>query len=109
MKAGRHDDSDARAAVEFHPEAATELEDAAAFFRERAEGRGASFLAAAAAAGRRAVGWPLAGTPLEGGRRRVYLRRFPYAIVYRVLTDGRIRVLAVADLRRRPRYWRRRR
>jgi plasmid stabilization system protein ParE len=97
------------AAAEFHPDAEAELEQAIAFYEQRAEGLGADFLAAAEEAVRRAVEWPSAGTPLEAGRRRVYLRRFPYAVVYRVLSESRIRVLAVADLRRRPRYWRRRR
>src|SRR5215211_5437064 len=65
--------------------------------QERTEGLGEGFLAAAEEAVQRVVEWPSAGTPLEAGRRRVYLRRFPYAVVYRILTNGRIRVLAVAD------------
>ena len=39
------------------------------------------------------------------GTRRVRLRRFPFAIVYRVGTDE-IQVVAVAHLHRRPGYWR---
>ena len=109
MTGGPPDEPRAHRAVEFHPEAEAELEHAAAFYEERTEGLGEGFLAAAEEAVQRAVEWPSAGTPLEAGRRRVYLRRFPYAVVYRILTNGRIRVLAVADLRRRPRCWRGRR
>ena len=41
---------------------------------------------------------------LEPGIRRRLLRRFPYAIVYAV-DQGRILLLAVAHLKRRPGYW----
>ena len=39
--------------------------------------------------------------------RRLLLRRFPYAVIYR-LDPGRIIVLAIAHQRRRPGYWQRR-
>lgn len=48
---------------------------------------------------------PAAGSPLPAGRRRVLLRRFPYAVIYRELDAARVRVLAVAHFRRRPDYW----
>jgi plasmid stabilization system protein ParE len=38
---------------------------------------------------------------------RVLFRRYPYAIIYRVLPD-RIEILAIAHARRRPGYWRNR-
>ena len=44
----------------------------------------------------------------DAGVRFCPLRRFPYALVY-VEMDDRIWVAAVADQRRRPRYWARRR
>jgi hypothetical protein len=36
--------------------------------------------------------------------RRVFVRRFPYHVVYIELAD-RLQILAVAHDRRRPRYW----
>lgn len=41
---------------------------------------------------------------LRNGTRRVLLAQFPYAIVYREVSDG-FEIVAVAHLRRRPTYW----
>ena len=41
---------------------------------------------------------------LVGAVRRRLLRRFPYALLYKIKPDG-IRVLAVMNLKRRPTYW----
>jgi toxin ParE1/3/4 len=109
MSADRPNGPDTLALVEFHPDAEVELERAALFYEAQVTGLGTDFLLEANQAVRRAVALPSAGTPLGGQRRRFLLRRFPYAVVYRPLASGRIRVLAVADLRRRPGYWRGRR
>ena len=58
---------------------------------------------------RRAVQWPNAGSPVEGTRsavtiRRVPVGRFPYQVVYASVDDV-IYVLAVAHHHRRPGYW----
>ncbi|MBX9927149.1 MAG: type II toxin-antitoxin system RelE/ParE family toxin [Hyphomicrobiaceae bacterium] len=55
----------------------------------------------------RIVQFPHAHPPLRGGFRRSLLTRFPYHIIYRVEDDA-IRIYAVAHLKRRPGYWRRR-
>jgi hypothetical protein len=47
---------------------------------------------------------PEAGMILQGGVRRRLLRRFPYALLYRIKPSG-IRILAVMNLKRRPTYW----
>jgi hypothetical protein len=39
------------------------------------------------------------------GTRRLVLRRFPFAIVYRLAGEF-VLVLAIAHMRRRPGYWR---
>lgn len=44
--------------------------------------------------------WPA----LENGRRRYVMRRFPFVIWYRI-RETDIRVLAIANARRRPGYW----
>ena len=47
---------------------------------------------------------PSLGEKLDPIHRRIPLRRFPYALIFR--RDGEvIRVIAVAHRRRRPRYW----
>jgi hypothetical protein len=50
---------------------------------------------------------PEAGAILRGSVRRRLLRRFPYALLYKIKPGG-IRILAVMNLKRRPTYWVRR-
>jgi plasmid stabilization system protein ParE len=47
--------------------------------------------------------WPVVG----GGLRRRLVRRFPFAILYRNESEE-IVIIAVAHLRRKPGYWRKR-
>jgi len=47
---------------------------------------------------------PEAGVILRGSVRRRLLRRFPYALLYKIQPSG-IRILAVMNLKRRPTYW----
>lgn len=51
-----------------------------------------------------ALNFPLAGTPMQSDMRRVLVRDFPLAVVYRPDDDGII-IFAVAHLSRRPGYW----
>jgi plasmid stabilization system protein ParE len=85
--------------------ALAELQDAAAFYTEKATAelglalvaefeRGANFLLAN----------PMIGTQFRGTSRRYVLRRFPYSIIYRATADE-IQIVAVAHHRRRPGYW----
>lgn len=52
-----------------------------------------------------ALASPLAGTAKKPGVRRVLIRGFPYAVVYRPVENG-ILVYAIAHLARAPKYWR---
>ena len=87
--------------------AEAELHDAAAWYDERSPGLGLRFIVYA----RKRVDelrdapqrWPLAA-----GSRRVLMGRFPYAIVYREVSDDEIEIIAVAHMKRRPSYWRQR-
>ncbi len=57
------------------------------------------------AARRRIAEQPDAWHPLGKDLRRILLKRFPYAIIYRVRAEE-IVIIAYAHLRRRPGYWR---
>lgn len=46
--------------------------------------------------------WPDRGA----GVRRYRIRRFPYGLYYRAVNENEVEILAVADLRRLPDYWR---
>lgn len=91
--------------AEFFPEAIAELEEAYEFYEGRVPGLGAQFKSEFRHALALILEQPRAWTPIGGGLRRCRLNRFPYALVYGE-HEQRIIVIAVANLKRRPRYWR---
>jgi len=93
---------------EFHPAAALELAAAVRAGEEHSPGLGAQLKAEAQRVTQLLLNAPSIGEPLGRDIRRFPLRRFPFALVYRVDKD-RLRVLAVAHRRRRPGYWNQRR
>ncbi|MDQ2916981.1 MAG: type II toxin-antitoxin system RelE/ParE family toxin [Pseudomonadota bacterium] len=76
-----------------------------AYYDQVQPGQGSRFVAAAEEATVRALAFPLAGAPSAPGARRVFLKGFPFSIVYRPEADG-IVVFAVAHHSRLPGYWR---
>ena len=52
----------------------------------------------------RAVAFPLTGSPASKSTRRVFVKNFPFAVVYRLDAEG-IVVFAVAHHSRKPEYW----
>jgi toxin ParE1/3/4 len=89
----------------FHPEAALELEEAAAFYEIRMLGLGKSFAAEVERTVSLIREFPDAGALVGVSRRRVSVSGFPYSIVYRH-TVHTILIIAVAHQRKRPSYWR---
>jgi toxin ParE1/3/4 len=89
-------------------EAAVEMAEAARWYERHRRGLGGEFLAEIDKALVRLEGSPRTGTPVPGIEdtdvRRLFVRRFPYHVVYIELPD-RLQILAVAHDRRRPRYW----
>ena len=88
----------------FIPAAELELDEAAHWYEERREGLGLEFLTVV-----REKVFALMEAPdrwkLVNGSRRALLEGFPYAVVYREVSDDEIEIVAVAHLRRRPKYW----
>jgi len=70
-------------------------------------GLGAKFIEAVEDATARALAYPLAGSPAQHKTRRVFLRDFPFSLVYRSDEQG-ITIYALAHHARRPGYWRNR-
>jgi plasmid stabilization system protein ParE len=91
-------------AVEFHPLAADEAEDAERWYRERNETAAMRFRSELDRAVDLIADRPEAGGPYLGDTRRVLLRRFPFLIVYRARGEL-VQIVAVAHARRRPGYW----
>jgi plasmid stabilization system protein ParE len=81
-------------AVSFRPQAESELLEVRAWYESRREGLGQEFGAAVEHAVDRIAESPLTLPIVRGETRRAILRRFPYAIYFRML-DSDIVVLAV--------------
>jgi plasmid stabilization system protein ParE len=93
--------------VRFVPEADEELSEATAYLNERSKQAAQRFLADVDRAIQLLLQFPRLGSPLVNDLRGFSLRVFPYRLIYRV--EGEIvRIYAVAHVRRRRGYWRRR-
>jgi len=90
--------------VSFHPLAERELNDAAQYYESNGAGLGAAFLTEVQRCCDGIVEYPRAGLVMTGSVRRRLIRRFPYALLYRIRED-QLRILAVMNLKRRPGYW----
>ena len=75
------------------------------YYNREQAGLGARFAAAVEEATARAVTFPLAGSAASKNTRRVFVKDFPFAVVYRPMTDGVV-VFALAHHARLPAYWR---
>lgn len=74
-------------------------------YETKEPGLGERFLVAVQEATARALAYPLTGTPASARTRRMFLKDFPFALVYRPDNMG-IVVFALAHHARRPGYWR---
>ena len=83
-----------------------ELNEAAQFYENRARGLGLEFLDEVDAGITRILGAPLLWPDEGDGVRRYRIRRFPYGLFYRMTGPDEVEIVAVADLRRKPGYWR---
>ena len=75
-----------------------------AYYNGKEPGLGTRFASAVEEATTRAVAFPLAGSPASKSTRRVFVKNFPFAVVYRHDAEG-IVIFAVAHHSRRPEYW----
>ena len=92
------------ARLEFHRLAERELNEAAGYYEAEEAGLGAAFLKEVEHCVQSIDAHPEAGVVLRDSVRRRLLRRFPYALLYKIKPGG-IRILAVMNLKRRPSYW----
>ncbi len=92
----------------FHEEAEAEFDKAVEYYESCRSGLGLEFAEEVYATIKRILPFPAAWTQISQNTRRCLLNRFPYAVIYQE-KNGYIRIIAVADLRRRPGYWKDRR
>ncbi len=88
----------------FHPDAATELNEAADYYALQGSGLDRRFIAEIERALAQAAEFPEASAVAFDRVRCKILLRFPYSLMYSV-TNSTVRVLAVAHHKRRPFYW----
>ena len=87
------------------PPALSELHDAAVFYTTKANAElGLAFVAEFERTTSLLLENPMLGSVFRGDRRRSFLRRFPYSVIYQITTEE-LRIIAVAHNRRRPSYW----
>lgn len=86
-----------------------EFAAAVQWYEEQRPGLGAEFYDAVVETTDRIETHPDIGTPASPDQRtrRVLVQRFPYQVVYRLLPDE-IVIIAIAHLKRRPGYWKKR-
>lgn len=87
------------------PEARVELDDAALYYERLREDLGDEFIEDFLLAITEIEEAPMRWPETKPGVRRFRMSRFPYAIVYRVLSES-VEVIAVAHQSRRESYWR---
>ena len=91
----------------FHPDAEAEFSDAVLFYESRVANLGRLFSTEVQRVISLIREYPGAGAPVRLPIRRTLVDRFPYTIVYRRDRES-VLILAVAHLRQRTGYWRRR-
>ena len=88
-----------------HPQAEKELDAAAEYYESRQPGLGLEFVEEVYTTIARICDFPEAWSLLSKRTRRCLMNRFPYGVVYEVRAES-VRIIAVANLQRRPDYWR---
>lgn len=84
--------------------ASQELNDTIDFYNGEREGLGYEFWLEVKHALNSITVFPEAWHPLSLRTRRCQLRRFPYGVIYQV-RKNELLIIAVADLHRKPDYW----
>ena len=84
-----------------------EFDEAINFYNQQREGLGHEFAAEVLNTINRILRYPEAWNKLSKRTRRCRTKRFPYGVIYQIRGD-RVLIVAVAHLRRKPRYWRNR-
>jgi len=91
----------------FHPEAENELNEAIDYYNDRQEELGLEFAKEIYLSIENILSFPKAWTTISKNTRRYVLNRFPYGVIYQTKKDEII-IIAIMQLNKKPRYWRKR-
>ncbi len=93
--------------IEFLEEAQIELDESVEYYNNEVEGLGDTFLQEVLNSIDRIARYPEAWHLLSKNTRRCQTRRFPYGLIYTVLSDT-VLIISVSNLHRKPNYWKER-
>ena len=96
-----------RPALEVHPEAVAEARAAREWYAHRSQAAANRFMAELDHAIEQILDSPSMWPAYVHDTRQYTLRRFPYLVVYRQMSNL-VQIVAVANARRKPGYWQRR-
>ena len=88
----------------FHPKADEEFDEAVRYYEECRPGLGLKFAAEVYAAITRISEYPESWPAMSKNTRRCRVNRFPYGVIFK-MKSGLLRIIAIANLQRRPGYW----
>jgi len=95
-------------AFEFEDAAEAEFYDIIDYYKQFDHTLSYDFIQEFEDAVKRLIKFPKAGHPYLHQTKRIFLNRFPYAIVYKVYRDKLIMVFAIMHMKRNPVYWEKR-
>jgi hypothetical protein len=93
--------------VDFLPEADREMIEAARYYQSLTSGLGDDYLDEIEHAVHSIATSPQTWPILDGDFRRRLVKRFPFSVIYRI-EPVKIVIIAVAHLRKKPGYWKKR-
>ena len=91
--------------AQFHPNARIEFANAVNYYESRTQGLGVGFFEEVIACVGTIETHSDIGRDLGDGVRQLFLRRYPYSVIYCASPDRIILILAIARSRRSPDYW----
>jgi len=91
----------------FHPEALKEYQETVRWYNTRAPGLGDELIEEVEYSIDLILQFPDAWPPFIDDTRRIFLHRFPYAVIYR-RKNNQIQIIAVMNVKRKPGYWKNR-
>jgi plasmid stabilization system protein ParE len=90
--------------IEYHPAIEKELAEVRDYYNEQSPNLGADFINEFERQVLRIAAMPSRWMIVRGDTRRAVMKRFPYAILFRVVNDTIIRVTVVKHERRHPSF-----
>jgi plasmid stabilization system protein ParE len=90
--------------VWLHPEAQEELNETVLYYERKAQGLGLSFINEFEEVINRVKLLPESGNQVSEGIRQTFFERFEHSLIYFEF-NGDLEILAVAHMKRQPKYW----